>query len=177
MYETLHLTLAPFYLYIKLIHITVAFLWAFSVALAYVYILVPVMQAWRRNQDDAGHTIMRNWAFERFDQGVVVEHIALPLIVISGVMLIIAGGWGPESGWLVLKLCIFVAAVIPMEAYDYHITHLGGNKRHLREKNDAPDWHAYETALHKHWWFFLMTTPLVGVVVLGILFLAVTKPF
>ncbi len=178
MYETLHYGLAPYYLYIKLIHMLLAFVWAFSVAVGYTQYLLPVVQAWRRNPHDPEFVPMRHWVFERFDQGVVLEHIAFPVILLTGIMLILAGGWGPESGWLVLKLAIVVAITVPMEIFDYHISHLGGNKRHIRDRNpDEPDWEGYEKALHRHWWFFLTTTPIIYFVTLGIFFLAITKPF
>jgi uncharacterized membrane protein len=177
MYETLHYALAPYYLYIKMVHLPAAFLWFFSVMLGYSYYLVPVMQAWRRDSSDPGLTLMRNWVFERFDQGVVIEHVAYPLVMISGILLFIAGGWGPEAGWLMLKLVIVVVVTVPMEGVDYYISHLNGNKRHLRDKNGEPDWEAYETAMHRHWWFFLITTPMVAFMLSAVVYLAITKPF
>lgn len=177
MYETLQHALAPYYLYIKMIHLPAVFLWGFSVIMGYSYYLVPVMQAWRRNSSDPGLTLMRNWVFERFDQGVVVEHIAYPLVLVSGILLFIAGGWGPESGWLMLKLAIVIAVTVPMEGIDYYISHWNGNKRFLRDRDGKPDWERYETALHRHWWFFLVTTPAVGFMMGSVIYLAITKPF
>ena len=178
MYEQLHYALAPYYLYIKLVHLPFAFLWAFSVFMGYSNFLVPVVQAWRRNPRDPELVPMRNWVFERFDEGVAVEHVAFPMLVLTGILLIIAGGWGPESGWLVLKLAIVVAMIVPIEIVDYWISHMNGNKRYLRDKDGGePDWDAYEAALHRHWWFFLVTTPMVVVIALGIFYLAITKPF
>lgn len=177
MYELLHQMIAPYYLYIKMIHVPAVTVWSFSVIMGYYFFLVPVMQAWRKNESDAGLAIMRNWVFERFDHGVKVEHYAFPLVLLSGVLLIIAGGWGPESRWLMLKLSLIMVAVVPMEIVDYYISHFHGNKRHLREQGDNDDWEAYEDALHRHWWFFLITTPLVGLVILGVFFLAFIKPF
>ena len=51
------------------------------------------------------------------------------------------------------------------------------NKRYRRDRGGEPDWEAYEVALHRHWWFFLVTTPVIGLMVVSVLFLAFTKPF
>ncbi|QFU75392.1 hypothetical protein EY643_06855 [Halioglobus maricola] len=177
MYETLHLALAPYYLYIKMVHVPAAFLWFMSVLSGYSFFLVPVMQAWRRNQDDPGHTEMRNWVFERFDVSVSVEHVAYPLVMISGALLFVAGGWDAQAGWLILKLAIVFIVTVPMEAFDYYISHLNGNKRYLRDRDGKPDWERYETAMHTHWWFFLVTTPPIGFMLFSVIFLAFTKPF
>ncbi len=177
MLETLQGVLAPYYLYIKLVHVPFSMLWLFSVLLGFSYMLLPVMRAWRRSDCDPGLTVMRNWVFERFDQGVAVEHFAFPIVLISGLLLLVAGGWGPESGWLVLKISIVVAIALPIEIADYYISHFGGNKRYLRDKSDPPDWGAYETALHRHWWFLLTTTPMIVVIILSIPTLAIVKPF
>jgi len=176
MYETLHYALAPYYLYIKLIHVPAAFFWLFSVVIGFMHFLVPVMQMWRNNPDKPGLVPMRNWVFERFDHGVVVEHVAYPVVLISGVLLFIAGGWGPEAGWLMMKLALVIVITVPMEAVDYHISHFNGNKRYLREKSGG-DWGVYESALHRHWWFFLVTTPIIGLLIVSILILAFLKPF
>lgn len=177
MYETFHHALAPYYLYIKMIHVPAAFLWLFSVTMGYMHYLVPVMQAWRRNPTDSGLTLMRNWVFERFDAGVSVEHVAYPVLLVTGILLFIAGGWGPQSGWLMMKIAIVIVVTVPMEGIDYYISHLNGNKRYLRDQHDEPDWEVYEQALHRHWWFFLVTTPVIGLMVVSIMYLAFTKPF
>jgi len=132
MYETLHYALAPYYLYIKLIHVPAAFFWLFSVVIGFMHI--------------------------------------------SGVLLFIAGGWGPEAGWLMMKLALVIVITVPMEAVDYHISHFNGNKRYLREKSGG-DWGVYESALHRHWWFFLVTMPIIGLLIVSILILAFLKPF
>lgn len=177
MYETLQQFLAPYYLYIKMVHVPFAFLWLFSVVMGYAHYLVPVMQAWRRDPSDPGLTLMRNWVFERFDEGVSVEHVAYPMLLLTGALLFIAGGWGPHAGWLMLKLAIVIVVTVPMEGIDYYISHLNGNKRYQRDKDGKPDWARYETALHRHWWFFLVTTPMIGFMVISVLYLAFTKPF
>ena len=66
---------------------------------------------------------------------------------------------------------------LPMEGIDYYISHLNGNKRYLRDRHGEPDWERYETALHRHWWFFLVTTPAVGFMMGSVIYLAITKPF
>ena len=102
LYESLQGALAPYYLYIKMVHVPFVFLGLFSVLVGYAHFLLPVMQAWRRAPDDPGLTLMRNWVFERFDAGVSLEHVAYPMVLVSGILLFIAGGWGADAGWLML---------------------------------------------------------------------------
>ena len=181
MYETLHQLIAPYYLYFKFLHIPFSIMWAMSVVVAYLYYLIPAVQSWRTDENDPERVRFRNWVLERFDHGVVIEHYSFPIVLITGILMIISGGWGPEAKWLVLKLSMVIVIVIPMEMCDYYISHFGGNKRAVREKtlktSDKEDWEGYETAIHHHWWFFQGS---LAPVLFGwsfIVFLAVTKPF
>ncbi|BFM15111.1 hypothetical protein R50073_12940 [Maricurvus nonylphenolicus] len=174
MLELIQSTLGPYYLTIKWVHLFFAITWIMSVAGAYSYFLVPVVQQWRKNPHDEGAIRMRNWAFERFDQAVVYEHTAFPMFLITGILLVLVGGWTTSAGWLVLKLSIVFVVILPMEAVDYYISHFGGNKRRMRDRGDDV---AYEKAIHHHWWFFLVTSPPVAVFALIITYLAVLKPF
>ena len=99
---------------------------------------------------------MRNWVMDRFDHGVAYEHVAFPLILVTGALLWILGGWNPASGWFVLKLLIIVGLFLPIEAFDYYLSHLGGNKRRLQRQGDAD---AYERGIQRHWMFLLVTSP------------------
>ncbi len=164
--------LAPWYLYIKFVHVLFVMVWVWSTSHAYSYYLVPIFRAWRRHPHDPELIPLRNWAIERFDQGVILEHVAFPIILITGPMLYIAGGWSTAQDWLLLKLCIVVLVFVPIEVMDYHLSHLGGNKAKVRSSGNPE---AYEQAVHLHWYFLLYSTAPIILCALFVVFLAMTK--
>jgi len=166
--------LAEYYVYIKFFHMVFAAIWAWSTSVAYMAYLVPLFRDWQRNPDDPEKTQLRNWALERFDEGAKLEHIAFPMLLITGTMLMLAGGWSPDSGWFAMKLVIVVLVFLPIEIADYHLAHFGGNKAKLRHAGNAK---AHEAAIHTHWWFLVITTPIVAISITFTFFLAVVKPF
>lgn len=174
MIEFIQSTLGPYYIYIKFVHVLFVMMWVFSTSAAYAYYLLPVFKAWRRNPNDGETIALRNWTMERFDEGATYEHIAFPIVIITGPLLYIVGGWNTSAAWLDLKLLIVVGLFIPVEIMDYYMSHFGGNKRKIR---DSGDMEKYERYIHKHWWFFLVTTPAVMIYGVLMVFLAITKPF
>ncbi|MDR3419261.1 MAG: hypothetical protein P4L83_24040 [Nevskia sp.] len=171
--ESIRVALAPWYLQIKFVHLLAVMVWIWSTSVAYMSYLVPVFKAWRRNPGDRGLIAMRDWVMDRFDEGVIYEHVAFPVILVTGPLLYIAGGWSTGAAWLMLKLLVVAGVMVPMELCDYYLSHFGGNKRRIRG-SDRPQRH--EAMVHAHWWFLLVTTPAVAVFSLLIVFLAVTKP-
>ncbi len=172
--DALQAALAPWYLQIKFVHLSAVMAWVFSTAVAYMHYLVPAFQAWRRNPDDAEARRLRDWVMDRFDHGAQIEHIAFPLVMISGPMLYLAGGWNTDSGWLTLKLLIVFGLFLPIEFFDYHLSHLGGNKRRVLARSGAL---AHERKVQQHWWFFLVTTPVIIWFATIVVYLAVARPF
>jgi len=166
--------LGPYYLFLKLIHLIAVTVWLWSTAVGYAFYLVPVFKAWRRNPEDLEIIALRDWVMERFDHGVIYEHIAFPMVVLTGPLLWITGGWDLAAGWFLLKLLIVISIFVPMEVCDYYLSHLGGNKQRLRESGDAQ---RYERGIHRHWWFLLITSAPIVVFGVLVMFLAVTKPF
>lgn len=162
------------YIWFKFIHMLFAMIWVWSTSTAYVNYVVPVVREWLKNPGDPDTIRMRNFAMERFDDGVVLEHIAFPVLLITGPMLMVAGGWTTEDGWLAVKLALVIGLFIPIEAVDYHLSHFGGNKERVRCTGDDA---AYERAIHRHWWFLVVTTPVIAIFAIGTLFLAIVKPF
>jgi len=167
-------TLGPYYQYIKLIHLFFVMMWLFSATVGYVHFLMPVLKAWRRNPDDEGTIAMRDWVMERFDHGVTYEHVAFPMILLTGPLLWILGGWNPASGWFVLKLLIVIGIFLPIEILDYYLSHFGGSTRHLRKSGDED---IFERGVQRHWLFLLFTSPPVVVFGFMVVVLAVIKPF
>jgi len=172
-FEPVREFLLPYYLHIKAVHLFFVAMWMWSTAAAYAYYLVPVFKAWRRNPQDAGVLAMRDWAIERFDQGATYEHIAFPAILLTGPLLYFVAGWSTEAGWLALKLLIVLGIFLPIEILDYHLSHFGGSKRNVRRRNDLA---AYERAVHRHWLFLILSSPVVMVFIILVVALAVTKP-
>ena len=172
--EALHGALLPYYLQIKFVHLFMVAMWAFSTAVAYRNYIVPVFRAWQAAPDDADRVAARNLAMERFDKGAVLEHVAFPLVLISGLLMVWLAGWPwQELNWLAVKLAIIGIIFVPMEAVDYYISHGGGNKRRIRHSGDME---RYEAMTVFHWGFFRVTTPLVVIFIPLLFYLAVTKP-
>ena len=170
--EAVRQALAPWYLELKAIHLFAVMAWIWSTAVAYVYYVVPVFKAWRRNPQDLEVIALRDWVMDRFDRGVIVEHVAFPVIIVTGPLLYWVGGWDTSATWLTLKLLIVAGIIVPMECFDYHLSHFAGNKRNAEARGGPEE---RERKLHQHWWFLLITTPYVIFFLFIIVFLAVTK--
>jgi uncharacterized membrane protein len=174
MIEFLQSTLGPYYGTLKFVHLMFAAMWVFSTATGYAFYVLPVMKAWRRNPGDVEVVRARNWVMERFDESAIYEHVAFPIVLITGPLLYIVGGWSTAQGWIDLKLLIIVGLFIPIEITDYYLSHFGGNKAKIAATGDAV---AYEKGVQMHWWFFLVTTPAVMIYGVLVLYLATAKPF
>lgn len=174
MLEAIRDFLAAHYLQLKFLHLTAVMVWVWSTSVAYAFYLVPVFKAWRRNPTDVEIIRLRNWVMERFDQGASYEHIALVVVLLTGPLLFWAGGFNAGVGWLMLKLLIVFGLFVPIELVDLHLAHFGGAKQRFRA---AGDWEGYERALHRHWWFLLVTSPTVMISGVFVLYLAIAKPF
>src|SRR3546814_940342 len=106
--DALRQWLSPWYLEIKFVHLAAVMAWLWSTSVAYVHYLLPAFHAWRRNPDDEGVIALRDWVMDRFDRGAVIEHIAFPIVMISGPLLYWVGGWDSSATWLMIKLLIVV---------------------------------------------------------------------
>ena len=164
----------PLYLQLKFVHLLMVAMWSFSTAVAYRNFIVPVFRAWQREPDNQAAIDRRNDFIERFDRGVILEHIAFPLVLVTGLLMVWLAGWSwHEVNWLTMKLAIVLVIVLPVEIIDYYLSHFGGNKRTLRRAGDTA---RYNAMISFHWRFFRVTTPLIIVFVPLLFYLAVTKP-
>ncbi|MEM6484005.1 MAG: hypothetical protein AAF662_03320 [Pseudomonadota bacterium] len=111
---------------------------------------------------------------ERFDDGAILEHIAFPVVLTTGLLLMVTGGWSPASGWFAMKMVIVVLVFLPVEFSDYHLAHFGGNKLAIRSNGSTVE---YESTIRRHWFFLVVSTPVVIVSISYVLFLAIAKPF
>ncbi len=142
--------------------------------MAYTFYLVPLFRAWQQNPEQIDKIHLRNWAMERFDDGAIFEHIAFPIVLITGLLLMTIGGWSPNFGWFALKLVLVVLVFLPIEILDYHLAHFGGNKEKIRNSGQIE---AYEPVIRRHWLFLVISTPIVVVSITLVVYLAITKPF
>lgn len=166
--------LAPYYFQIKFVHLVFAAMWFMSTSVGYSNYLVPLFRDWLRHPEDPDRVRLRDWAMERFDDGAVLEHIAFPILLLTGPLMMLAAGWSPAHGWFAMKMVIVVLVFIPIEAADYYLAHFGGNKARIRAGGDAV---RYEKMIRLHWWFLVVTTPIVVVSITFMFYLAVAKPF
>mgnify|MGYP003987498079 CR=1 FL=1 len=170
----LHSMISPFYLEIKTLHLLSVAMWSFSTAVAFRNYFVPVYKYWIRHRDDEAAIQDRNDVMEKFDRGAVLEHVAFPVAIITGLLMIWIAGWSLNSvNWLVLKLGIILFVFVPVEIVDYYISHFGGNKERIR-RSATPE--RYEPMVLFHWKFFKVTTPLVMIFIPLLFYLAVAKP-
>ncbi|TNC83955.1 MAG: hypothetical protein CSH49_20080 [Alcanivorax sp.] len=173
MLELIKEYLGPHYLIIKFVHVFAVMAWSWSTAVAYTSYLKPAYIKWRKNPADPILLQRRDWAFEQFDRGAVIEHTAFPVLVISGGLLFALGGWDIGFHWLMLKLSIVVLIFFPIEIADYWLSHMGGNKYRIRASGDAEKYQRY---IQHHWHFFRITTPLITLFMPMVIFLAIVKP-
>lgn len=173
MLESARAAMAPWYLYIKFVHLFFVMIWSWSTAVAYLWFVKSAFRTWERNPDDPVAIQRRNHAQEQFDKGVALEHVAFPVILFTGPLLFWLGDW-PLSGWLLAKLAIVAFVFIPIEICDYWLSHFGGNKAALRRRGLMD---RYEAAMRLHWRFLKASTPFITVFIPLVIFLAVVKPF
>ena len=173
MLESLQGALAPYFLYIKFVHVFAVMIWGWSTAVAYGWYVKGAFIRWEQNPEDPALVQRRNYAIEQFDKGAIMEHVAFPVVIVTGPLLWVISGWGPDTSWFLLKLLIVVFVFLPMELVDYHLAHFGGNKRRLRLRGASEQ---YERAIGQHWLFLKVTTPLVMVFIPLVVFLAIVKP-
>ncbi|MCL4683416.1 hypothetical protein KJ059_01550 [Myxococcota bacterium] len=175
MSEELRAAIAPFYLHIKFVHVLAAAIWSFSTSVAWAWYLKPILRSARRHPEDASRRARRDDFMDRFDRGASLEHYAFVLLVLTaGLMLWVLQVDLARWSFLTAKAWIGVLIILPMEAFDIYLSHLGGNKARVRASDTAE---RLEQAMDWHWRFLRITEPIVMILVPTMFFLAITKPF
>ena len=174
MIEAIRETLGPWYIYIKFVHVLAVMIWGWSTMVGFGWYLRPMYIKWLHNRDDPVARERRNWAMEHFDSGVIAEHVAFPIVILTGLIMFVVGDWQLGMNWLTFKLALVFGIFVPMETVDYYLSHFGGNKAKIRKTGDME---RYERMIQIHWKFFIVTTPLVALFIPTIIFLAIVKPF
>lgn len=173
MIDLLQTIFGPFYQIIRFVHVAAVMVWLFSTSVAYSYYLVPIFKSWRRHPDDEQIVEMRNWVMERFDHGAILEHVAFPIIMITGPLLYLLSGYNSGDDWMLMKLLIVFGLFLPIEIFDYTISHFRGAKKNIRASGDGED---YERYMALHWNFFVYITVPISMLGLFVVFLAIVKP-
>lgn len=173
MIEEIRQLLAPWYLQIKFVHLLSVMIWSFSTAVAYTWYVKAAWLGWQRTPDDPQRKARRDWTMEQFDRGASMEHVAFPVLLVTGGLMYWVSGWNLDNGWLALKLLLVLLIFVPIEIFDYWVSHMGGSKRQWRLAGDTE---RYERLMGWHWRFFRISTPLVVIFIPLIIYLAVVKP-
>jgi uncharacterized membrane protein len=149
--------------------------WAWSTAVAWLHYLKPAFRRAHAHPDDPELQRRRDAMMEAFDRGALIEHVAFPVLLASGLALLWIGGYPLAAwSWLSAKLLLVSLVFVPMEVADYYLSHFGGNKARARRSGDSA---RYRRLMDVHWRFFRITEPLVAVFVPIVVYLAVAKPF
>jgi hypothetical protein len=125
MADALQGLLLSWYGWLTFLHLFTLGVWAFSATGAYWLVAVAAAQRRRHaGTAQAGEYERRDeWARWHFNIVVRAEHIAFPLLLLTGLLLFVAGGWQVQ-GWLAWKLLIVLGIFLPMEIYDTWLSHV-----------------------------------------------------
>lgn len=165
--------LAPYYFYFKFFHVFFVMMWAMSAVGAYIFYLRSTIYQVQKTPDDKELQKRLIWAYEQFDKTVILEHIAFPIVLITGLLMFLGSSWSLDNTWLLIKLLIVCLVFIPMEIFDYWIAHVHG-PRVSRNREEDPE--AWNSARELHWKFLKTTAPIVRYTVPIVIFLVVVKP-
>ena len=92
---------------------------------AYVYYFRTTLFAAKKDPYNMELQRRLIWAYEQFDKTVVLEHIAFPVVLITGLLMFFMAGWSIDSQWLLINLGIVIGFFIPLEILDISCS---GNK-------------------------------------------------
>jgi uncharacterized membrane protein len=173
--DALRELLGPWYPYLKAVHVLAAALWSFSTAVAWVYYLKPALRAASERPGDAAARARQDEFLRRFDRGAAVEHVAFAVLVVTAVLLFWVGGFDlTRWSYVTALVAVGVTIILPMEAVDIYLSHMGGSLARLRADAE-PARIARLTAHHRL--FLRVTEPIVMLLVPALFVIAIAKPF
>ena len=165
--------LMVYYPYIKFIHLFSVMIWSMSAVGAYVYYFRTTLFAVKKDPQNMELQRRLIWAYEQFDKTVVLEHIAFPMLLITGLLMFLMAGWTTDSSWMLVKLVIVIGFFVPLELLDVWISHVLGPRISKNRENDVNGWNKGRAL---HWRFLKTVSPWVAVSIPLVIFLAVVKP-
>ena len=173
--DALRALLLPWYPYLKAVHVVAAALWSFSTAVAWVYYLNPALRAAREHPEDAAARARQDEFLRRFDRGAAVEHWAFAILVATALLLFWVGGFEHMRwSYVTALVAVGVVVILPMEAIDIYLSHLGGSL--ARQRRDA-DPARIARLTEQHRLFLRVTEPIVMLLVPALFVIAIAKPF
>lgn len=164
--------LAPWYLHIKFLHVFCVGLWSFSAVGAFWFVHVASSER-RKARGDEELLRRDDWVRWHFNNVVFLEHIAFPLVLISGALLLFSASWSITTGWLALKLAIVLGLFVPMEILDTWLSHIHV-PRAMRDKARDPG--RFRRAIKRQDSFLRYSSWMVLLLVPTVMFLALVKP-
>ena len=159
--------------YIKFIHVFFAFLWGMAVPPAFMVYVGRAIRDYRADPTNAELERRMWWSWDQIDKLIVVEHVAWPVLLITGPLLFLASGWTLGSTWIILKLAIIIIIYIPMEAYDIWFSHYYAAYAEARKEEDPEGYKKMRADQIK---FFKIVSPIVRITIPLLWFLAIVKP-
>jgi|TARA_B100002003_G_C14136627_1_gene546636 uncharacterized membrane protein len=161
------------FLYIKFIHVFFAFLWGLAVPPAFTVYVRRAMNDY--NADPGNEELERRmwWTWDQIDKLIVLEHIAWPILIITGPLMFLASGWSLSDPWIMMKLSIIIIIYVPIEAFDIWFSHFYSAHAEARKLED-PD--GYKKMRADQIRFFKIISPTVRITIPAIWFLAIVKP-
>lgn len=171
--EAIQLALAPWYYVILFCHLFLLGIWAFSATGAFWLVAVAGAQR-RRAPGDPEMERRDDWARWHFNVVVRAEHVAFPLLLLTGLMLYVAAQWSvAENPWLLWKLVIVLGIFLPMELYDTWLSHVHVPRAMRRKVEDLV---AFKRAIRRQDRFITWSMWIVVLLIPLVMFLAVVKP-
>ncbi|MDP6376155.1 MAG: hypothetical protein QF921_12960 [Pseudomonadales bacterium] len=161
------------FLYIKFIHVFFAFLWGLAVPPAYTVYVRRAINDYQGEPSNAELERRMWWSWDQVDKLIILEHIAWPVLIITGPLMFLASGWTLESTWIMLKLSIIVIIYVPLEAYDIWFSHYYSARAEARKEEDPE---GYKKMRGDQLKFFRFVSPVVRITIPLLWFLAIVKP-
>lgn len=171
--ESLTAFVAANFYYVKFVHVIFAFLWGLAVPPAFTIYVRRAMNDYNADPTNAELERRMWWAWDQADKLIVLEHIAWPVLLITGPLLFLASGWTLSHPWIILKLSIIIIIYIPLEAYDIWFSHYYSAYAEAR-KNENPE--GYKKMRADQVRFFRIVSPIVRTTIPLLWFLAIVKP-
>ena len=116
-------------------------------------------------------------ARRRLQPALTGEHVAVALVLVSGLALLRLHGWGlGHARWLALKLGLVAFLVVPLEAFHAYVCHVW-LARGLRQSEAPPLSRDLERGIGIDEMIRVLAVPLLGLGLPVILWLSLAEPF
>ena len=157
---------------VKTLHVYSVMLWTSSAIGGFYYVVVAARERYS-NKGDEELRRRYEWARWHFNKVVILEHVALIIMLPTGLMLATTLGWNQEIGWLAQKVAIVTFVFIPMEIIDIALSHWIV-PRAMLGRSDQPA--HYRRVMTFHTRFLRVTSYIILVTFPWVVYLVVAKP-